>query len=104
MFLYNWEGNHLEFQLTLHKSALNAVRLVSCITALRIKIFLIFFILQFFDEKFRDVNTGKWSDTSLLMNPFLSFNKVSKMKFMNILSVKYNVLDVSLVGLAIKGM
>ena len=38
------------------------------------------------------------------MIPFLSFNEVSKTKFVNILSIKETVLDVTLVGLVIKGM
>ena len=38
------------------------------------------------------------------MIPFLSFNEVSKIKFVNILSIKETVLDVTLVGFVIKGM
>ena len=38
------------------------------------------------------------------MISFLSFNKVSKIKFVNILSVKETVLDITLVGSVIKGM
>ena len=34
----------------------------------------------------------------------LSFNKVSKIKFVNILSVKETVFDVTLIGLVIKEM
>ena len=52
-----------------------------------------------FDEEFRETNTGKWSDTSLVMIPFLSFNEVSKIKFVNILSIKETIFDVTLVGL-----
>ena len=52
-----------------------------------------------FGEEFRETNTGKWSDTSLVMIPFLSFNEVSKIKFVNILSIKETIFDVTLVGL-----
>ena len=52
-----------------------------------------------FGEEFRGTNTGKWSDTSLVMIPFLSFNEVSKIKFVNILSIKETIFDVTLVGL-----
>ena len=38
------------------------------------------------------------------MIPFLSFNEVSKIKFVNILSIKETILDVTLVGFVIKGM
>ena len=38
------------------------------------------------------------------MIPFLIFNEVSKIKFVNILSIKETVLDVTLVGFVIKGM
>ena len=38
------------------------------------------------------------------MIPFLSFNVVAKTKFVNILSIKEAVLDVTLVGLVMKGM
>ena len=54
-----------------------------------------------FDGEHRETNTGKWSDTSLLMIPFLSFNEVSKIKFVNILSIKETVLDVTLVGFVV---
>ena len=47
---------------------------------------------------------GKWSETSLLMISFFSFNEVSKTKFVNILSIKKTVLVVTLVGLVIKEM
>ena len=56
-----------------------------------------------FDEEFRETNTEKWSDTSLVMIPFLSFNEVSKIKFVNILSIKETVFDVTPVGLVVKG-
>ena len=65
----------IEFQLTLHKSDLNAVRLVLCITLLWIVNFL--FSLWIFDEEVREWS-GKWSDTSLLMIAFLSSNDVAK--------------------------
>ena len=83
----------IEFQLTLRKSVSNAIRLVSCITLLWIVIF--GYSLWIFDGEHRETNTGKWSDTSLLMIPFLSFNEVSKIKFVNILSIKETVLDVT---------
>ena len=38
------------------------------------------------------------------MIPFLSFNEVPKTKFVNTLSTKETVLDVTLVGPVIKGM
>ena len=57
-----------------------------------------------FDEEFRETNTGKWSDISLLMIPFLSFNKVSKIKFVNTFSIKETVFAVAVVGLVIKKM
>ena len=50
-----------------------------------------------------ETNTGKWSNTSLLMIPFLSFNEASKIKFVNILSIKETVSDVTLVEFVIKG-
>ena len=56
-----------------------------------------------FNGEHRETNTGKSSDTSLLMIPFLSFYEVSKIKFVNILSIKETVLDVTLVGFVIKG-
>ena len=37
------------------------------------------------------------------MIPFLSFNEVSKIKFVNILSIKETVFDVTPVGLVVKG-
>ena len=92
----------IEFQLTLRKSVLNAIRLVSCITLLWIVIF--WCSLWIFDGEHRETNTGKWSDTSLLMIPFLSFNEVSKIKFVNILSIKETVLDVTVVSFVINGM
>ena len=48
--------------------------------------------------------TGKWSDRSLLMISFLIFNKVQKLKFVNTLSIKESVLDVTLLDSVIKGM
>ena len=51
-----------------------------------------------------ETNTGKWSNKSLLMIPFLSFNEASKIKFVNVLSIKGTVSDVTLVGFVIKGM
>ena len=63
---------------------------------------LIFFLN--FDEELREANSGKWSDTSLLMIPFLSFNEVSNMKFENILQIKETVFDVNPVVLFIKKM
>ena len=51
-----------------------------------------------------ETNTGKWSNTSLLMIPFLSFNEAPKIKFVNILSIKETVSDVTLVEFVIKGM
>ena len=51
-----------------------------------------------FDGEHRETNTVKWSDKLLLMIPFLSFNEVSKIKFVNILSINETVLDVTLVG------
>ena len=38
------------------------------------------------------------------MAPFLSFNEIPKKKFVNILSIKETVFDVTLVGLVIKEM
>ena len=38
------------------------------------------------------------------MIPFLSFNEVSEIKFVNILSIKETVLDFTLAGFVIKGM
>ena len=38
------------------------------------------------------------------MIPIFSFNEVSKIKLVNILSIKETVFDVNLVGLVIKGM
>ena len=76
--------------------------LVSCITLLWIVIF--WFSWWSFGEEFKEKNTGKWSDTSLLMIPFLSYNEVAKIKFVNILSIKGTAFDVTLVGLVIKGM
>ena len=90
----------IEFQLILHKSVLYPVRIVQCITLLWVIISR--FSLWIFDKESRETNTGKWSDTSLLMTPFLSFNKVSKTKCVNILSIKENVFDVTLVGLLSK--
>ena len=92
----------IEFQLTLRKSALNTIRLGSCITLLWIVIY--YCSLWMFDGEHRETNTGKWSDTSLLMIPLLSFNEESKIRFVNILSIKDTVLDVTLVGFVIKGM
>ena len=57
-----------------------------------------------FDEEFRETNTEKWSDTSLVMIPFLSFNEVSKIKLVNILSIKETIFNVTLVGFVIKRM
>ena len=76
--------------------------LVSCITLLWIVIF--WYSLWTFDGEHRETNTGNQSDTSFLMIPFLIFNEVSKIKFVNILSIKETVLDVTLVGFVIKGM
>ena len=92
----------IEFQLTLRKSVLNTIRLGSCNTLLWIVIY--YCSLWMFDGEHRETNTGKWSDTSLLMIPFLSFNEESKIRFVNILSIKDTVLDVTLVGFVIKGM
>ena len=92
----------VEFQLTLRKSVLNAIRLVSCTTLLWIVIF--WYFLWIFDGEHRERSTGKWSDTWFLMIPFLSFNEVSKIKFLNILSIKETGLDVTLVGFVIKRM
>ena len=88
----------IEFQLTLRKSVWKAIRLVLCITLLWLDSIYNRYSLWIFDGEHRERNTGKWSDTSLLMIPFLSFNKVSKIKFVNILSIKETVLDVTLVG------
>ena len=60
--------------------------------------------LRSFDRELRETNTRKLSETLLLMIPFLSFNEVPKTKFVNILSTKETVLDVTLVGPVIKGM
>ena len=38
------------------------------------------------------------------MIPFLSFNEVSKTRFVNVLPIKETALDVTLVGLVIKGL
>ena len=57
-----------------------------------------------FDGEHRETNPGKWWDTSILIFPFLSFNEVSKIKFVSILSIKETVWDVTLVGIVIKGM
>ena len=92
----------VEFQLTLRKSALNTIKFVSCITRLWIEIF--WYSSHIFDGEHRETNAGKWSGTSLLMIPFLSFNEVSKIKFVNALSIKETVLDVTLVGFVIKWM
>ena len=79
----------IEFQLTLRKYVLNAIKLVSCITLLWVVIF--WCCLWIFDGEHREINTEKWPDTQLLMISFLSFNKVSKIKFVNILSIKETV-------------
>ena len=42
--------------------------------------------------------------TSFLMIPFSSCNKFSQTNFVNILSIKETVLDVTLVGFVLKGM
>ena len=76
------------------------VGLVWCVTLLWLAIFL--FSLQIFNDEFRETNIEKWPE-SFLMIPFLSFNEVSKIKFVNILSIKETVFDVTPVGLVVKG-
>ena len=76
------------------------VGLVWCVTLLWLAIFL--FSLQIFNDEFRETNREKWPE-SFLMIPFLSFNEVSKIKFVNILSIKETVFDVTPVGLVVKG-
>ena len=51
-------------------------------------------------EKQRQEN----GQTFLLMIPFFSFNKASKIKFVNISSIKESVFDVTLIGLVNKEM
>ena len=64
---------------------------------------LLIFFVNFLWRTFREANIGNWSDTSLLMISFLSLNEVSKIKFVNILSIKETVLRVTLVDFVMKG-
>ena len=62
------------------------------------------FFLRIFDEEFTKTNTETLSDTLLLIILFFSFNDVSKIEFVNILSVKETLFDAALNGLVITGM
>ena len=46
----------------------------------------------------------EYGQTIILIIPFLSFGEVSKIKLVNILSIKETVCDVTLIGLITKGI
>ena len=61
-------------------------------------------ITYFVSWEHKETNTGKWSDMSLSMIPFLSFHELSKKKLVTTLSIKETVLDITLVYFVVKGM